>query len=203
MYNNAPFPSGDPNDWLDFWWSEYILSTYHITNDNNVERHCERLGGAPAAQQAMLKNEETSWTQHNYRIVPVKWVPTGPAPADQATRSRLMQEARLARMQPDVHPVGFCMVPKWGSDERHREAAYFSAFFPGTRTEVNMTDDDALNAFSAFVGQKYERNNPRQGWCRVFPSADQAQQAMDGAKRNTTKSIDTGWTRGGGQASPP
>lgn len=85
-YTTSAFSTVESHDWITFWWSKYMHTTYHIPGRAYIpEIDCQKLSANPAQQQSTLDRNAVSWKQHNMDVVQVNWVPKDKQPLGQIT----------------------------------------------------------------------------------------------------------------------
>jgi len=85
-YTTSVFSTVESHDWITFWWSKYMHSTYHIPGRAYIpEIDCTQLSADPAKQESTMDRNVVSWKQHNIDVVQVNWVPTEKQPLGQIT----------------------------------------------------------------------------------------------------------------------
>ncbi|HKW17073.1 MAG TPA: hypothetical protein VJO35_06150 [Terriglobales bacterium] len=85
-YTTSVFSTVESHDWITFWWSKYMHTTYHIPGRAYIaEVDCRQLSDNPAQQQSTLDRNIVSWKQHNIDVVQLNWVPTEKQPLGQIT----------------------------------------------------------------------------------------------------------------------
>ena len=225
MYTNGVFYSDEERPWIDFWWSEYIHSTYHITNAN-VAPNCAPFPADPAKQQSAMSSDETNWKLHNYNIVHVDWKPTKTPPAGESEPAGPEIAAGHRLNQPIINPPAQSPAPAaaavhglppastpppgrvyhyYCSSEMGFPTIYFSAAFDTTDTNPIPMEE----GYKRFLEQKYAYKSPNQLACfgnystLAEVQADMQKRAHDMRASGKWKVVDTGWTWGGTPPPPP